>query len=124
MLFRSSNFPGSIASTPEDLSRWAEALWGYNQTGSEILSDESLGEMLRSNNNYGLGTQFFNIDIDIGTGLDIDVKFVGHTGSEIIYSGLLLHNRDTGGTIAITINNDETSTILLEVASDLAGSIW
>ncbi len=98
-LIKAANFAGSIVSTPEELARWAEALYmrmGENE-GSEILSKTSLDMMMTKNefDKYGLGLKFY------------PDGSIGHGGSSIIYSAFMHFNPETGVTVVGLFNDDD-----------------
>jgi len=83
---------GAIASTPSDLSRWADALYG-----GEVLSAERTAEMMayRLDDEYGLGmrTRVFH-----------DRRAVGHLGGIRGFENAMWHFPDSGVTIVVSAN--------------------
>lgn len=83
---------GAIASTPSDLSRWADALYG-----GEVLSAELTAEMMayRLDDEYGLGmrTRVFH-----------DRRAVGHLGGLRGFETAMWYFPDSGVTIVVSAN--------------------
>ena len=130
------NFAASLVSSPEDLVRWAEALWGRTgvaETGedweklvvterSEVLSIESLSNMLEDiqgeydnadSPHYGLGVM-------LG---ELDDPYLGHYGTSIISNAALQYDRVKGNAVAVQVNNVLNFSTLKSIAVDILCSL-
>lgn len=89
---------GAMASTPTDLVRWADALYG-----GEILSADLTAQMMayRLSDEYGLGmrTRVFN-----------ERRAVGHLGGIRGFENAMWYFPDTGVTIVVSANRGMFST--------------
>lgn len=81
---------GFIASTPEELNRFVEALFG-----GKLLQSSSLERMLIIREEMGLGVQEFSFG---------EVKSLGHTGSKDGFISYVGHVPDKNLTISFTSN--------------------
>lgn len=100
---------GALQATPDDLTRFARALFE-----SKIISKTSLDEMTRMENKFGKGIFTF----PFGT-----KKFYGHTGGIEGFSSSLGYNPEDGAGFAMTINaaNYDTNQIAIMALSAFYG---
>ncbi|MBA3307239.1 MAG: beta-lactamase family protein [Chloroflexi bacterium] len=102
---------GSMASTPRDLSRWADALYG-----GEVLSAEATAEMMayRPLDEYGLGMR---------TRVFLDRRAVGHLGGIRGFENAMWYFPGSGVTIVLSanrgiFNTDRTMRLLVRALFD------
>ena len=106
---------GAIFSIPEDLAKWAYALFNGN-----VLSQSSLDQMLTSYGTYpgttdvGCGLGVFLI----GPGNNAGVELVGYTGRTFGYLTSMFYIPDYGFSVAVMINDDNV-TCLDEITTGL-----
>ncbi|AWI27195.1 serine hydrolase [Flavobacterium pallidum] len=103
---------GALQSTPDDLTRFARALFE-----GKIISKNSLEEMTRMENKFGKGIFTFPFG---------DKKFFGHTGGIEGFSSSLGYNPEDGAGFAMTVNaaNYDTNKIAIMALSAFYGQAF
>ncbi|MBC6493039.1 serine hydrolase domain-containing protein [Flavihumibacter stibioxidans] len=83
---------GGVISTPADITKFAEALFG-----GKLLSQKSMDEMLVVKDGFGLG--IYPVPVN-------DKKAMGHTGGIEGFASVFVNLKDIGVTIALSANGD------------------
>lgn len=99
-IVRLADYAGSLATTADDLAKWAVALYEETSNGSsQILSAANRAIMLQNIQTYpaatyGAGAYFYAADI------------AGHGGSAYVYKGMMKYYFSTGEAAVILLNKD------------------
>jgi D-alanyl-D-alanine carboxypeptidase len=84
---------GGMHSTIEDMGKF-----GASNLGSSLLSDELASQRLEPKADVGLGREY-------GLGIFQIGDWIGHSGEGLGWEALILHNPDTGVTMAFAVNS-------------------
>ena len=90
---------GSIASTPADMTAWLRLILGE---GGDVLSRDSLSEMLTGVIHTGYGSYSYGLGMDV---YDRDGHaYVGHTGGMVGYNAAIVCDRERGLAAVVLAN--------------------
>jgi len=126
------NFAASLVSSPEDLVRWAEALWGRTGVsendeewqklivtqGSEVLSVQSLSSMLEDTYSVYDDSDWGHYGLGVMLG-EPDDPYLGHFGINVISNATVQYDRMKGKAAAVQLNNVLTVSQIDDISMDI-----